>query len=477
MSGNPATIVWLRQDLRLADNPALDAAARNGGPVVPVFIWSPEEEGAWGPGAASKVFLHHALASLAAGLRKLGSRLILRCGPAGPVLGDLRRDTRAAAVYWNRVYEPVVSRRDKQLKDSLRDSGLDARSFQANLLLEPWQVQNQSGRPFQVFTPFYKRCMQLYQHVPPLTAPDALPAPEGWPQSQALEELGLLPALPWDVGITEQWEASETAAQRRLAKFATAAAAQYAVRRDRTDQDGTSRLSPYLHWGMLSPRQVWEAAQPAEEYIRQLWWREFAHHLLVHFPHTPESPLRPEFARFPWRQDRRALRAWQRGRTGYPFIDAAMRQLWQTGWMHNRARMGVASFLVKHLLLPWQQGEAWFWDTLVDADLANNTLGWQWTAGCGADAAPYFRIFNPTLQGRKFDPDGAYIRRYVPELAGLPARSIHEPWNASSLELAAADVRLGETYPLPIVEHGFARNRALAALATIKRMAVAAAGN
>jgi deoxyribodipyrimidine photo-lyase len=288
--------------------------------------------------------------------------------------------------------------------------------------------------------------------------------------------------VDWAAGLRAAWTPGEAGAKDALARFLLEALPDYAEARDRMGVAGTSRLSPHLHFGEVSPRQIWHAAaalqwqggkggtaRGAEKFVAEVGWREFAHHLLVHFPHTPDAPLRGEFARFPWREDPAARRAWQRGRTGYPVVDAAMRELWTTGWMHNRARMIVASFLVKDLLLPWQDGARWFWDTLVDADLASNTLGWQWTAGCGADAAPYFRVFNPVSQGTKFDGNGAYVRRWVPELARLPDGALHAPWDASPAELRAAGVSLGRDYPACIVDHAEARERALAALASLKR--------
>ncbi len=365
------TIVWFRQDLRVDDHaPLLYAAER--GAVVPIFLWSPEDEGAWPVGAAARWWLHHSLTGLAASLQALGSRLIIRSGRAIDVLPALARESGADVIVCARRYEP--------------------------------------------------------------------------------------------------------AARAALTAFLDGAVGTYAESRDIPAAPGTSRLSPHLHWGEISPRRAWHAVSDAlrrsgdpttkrgaEKYLAELLWREFAHHVLVHFPHTPAAPLRAEYASFPWRSDLEALRAWQRGRTGYPLVDAGMRELWATGWMHNRVRMVVASFLVKHLLIAWHDGARWFWDTLVDADLANNTLGWQWAAGCGADAAPYFRIFNPVLQGEKFDPTGTYVRRWVPELALLPDRFVHAPWKAPAAVLERAGVRLGVDYPAPIVEHTAARIRALAA--------------
>jgi deoxyribodipyrimidine photo-lyase len=468
------TIVWFRQDLRLQDNPALAAAIARGGPVVPVYILDAAGEGRWAAGGASRWWLHHSLAALDTALRERGSRLVLACGDSGEVLRGLIKATGADAVYWNRCYEPAAVARDTALKAGL---GVETKSFNAALLFEPHSVRNKSGGPFQVFTPFWKHCLTLAVEEPTKLPVRPLPAPAAWPRSLALGDLELRPRISWDAGLAAAWTPGEAGAQARLKRFVAGAMDGYAEQRNRPDVAGTSALSPHLHFGEIGPRQIWAAVKAsakgsgvfppsrgAQVFLSEVGWREFAHHLLFHFPHTPESPLRAEFAGFPWRRDPGQLAAWRRGRTGYPIVDAGMRELWTTGWMHNRVRMIVASFLVKHLRLPWQEGAAWFWDTLVDADLASNTLGWQWTAGCGADAAPYFRIFNPILQGKKFDPDGAYVRRWVPELAKLPTEFVHNPWDAPATELAAARIQLGRDYPQPIVDHGEARAAALAAL-------------
>jgi deoxyribodipyrimidine photo-lyase len=474
------SLVWFRQDLRLGDNPALRAAATRGEAVVPVYIWSPEDEGEWPPGAASRWWLHHALLDLDQSLRRCGSRLIIRGGPAVETLTALARETRAEAVFWNHRYEPAAIRVEREVQDSLDKLGISTGGFHGNLLFDPRETLNRQGSAFQVFTPYWKHCLSRPEPEPPEPAPDQLGRPSKWPASLRPGDLHLLPEIDWASGIADSWTPGERAGSDRLAEFAKNALADYSTGRDYPEPTGTSRLSPYLHWGHISPRQVWHAvrratrrrspqvAAQAAAYLRQLGWREFAHHLLVHFPHTPEEPLRKAFTRFPWAGSQTDLKAWQCGRTGYPLVDAGMRELWHTGWMHNRVRMVVASFLVKHLLVPWQEGARWFWDTLVDADLANNTLGWQWCAGCGADAAPYFRIFNPVLQGEKFDPQGNYIHRWVPELAKLPAPLIHRPWRAKPEQLAAAGVELGRTYPTPIVDHAEARRRALGAYQQFK---------
>jgi deoxyribodipyrimidine photo-lyase len=476
-------LVWFRQDLRLQDNPALQAALARGGPVIPLYILDDAAEGRWPAGGASRWWLHHALASLDADLRARGSRLILARGPSGEVLRDLVRATGAGALFWNRRYEPAIIARDAALKAELTAAGLEVKSSNAALLHEPHTIANKQGRPFQVFTPFWRHCLTLEVAAPQRLPAGPLTAPASWPRSLGVAELGLLPTRDWADGFGACWQPGEAGAAKRLRTFVAAPMDAYSEVRNLPDRDGTSMLSPWLHFGELSPRQIWAAVQArsrgtgvfppnngARVFLSEVGWREFAHHLLFHFPHTPESPLREEFARFPWADDPggRKLRAWQRGRTGYPIVDAGMRQLWHTGWMHNRVRMITASFLVKHLRLPWNLGAAWFWDTLVDADLASNTLGWQWTAGCGADASPYFRIFAPVLQGVKFDSNGDYVRRWVPELARLPTDHLHAPWEAPSEVLAAAGVRLGDTYPKPIVDHAAARAAALAALRELR---------
>jgi deoxyribodipyrimidine photo-lyase len=439
----PSAIVWFRQDLRLSDNPALAAAIERGHAVIPVYIWAPEEEGAWPPGAASKWWLAQSLAALDRDLRQRGSRLIVRRGPSDATLSQLVAEIGATLVVWNRRYEPASIAPDAAIK-----SQSQLRAESANLLFEPWTIQNQSGKPFQVFTAFWRACLGKTVAAAVRNVPDRMPAPSKWPESLAIADLGLEPTIDWAGGLRETWQPGEAGARAHLDQLLSEVVLRYPETRDRPDLLGTSRLSPHLHFGEISPGQVWRTVMrlmpnaAAESYLRQICWREFAYHLLYHHPETTDQPLRPKFARFPWANNPAHLRAWKRGRTGYPLVDAGMRELWHTGWMHNRVRMVVASFLVKHLLIGWQEGAAWFWDTLVDADLANNTLGWQWVAGCGADAAPYFRIFNPATQAAKFDPDDAYVRRWVPDFGTAE-------------------------YPVPIVEHAEARRRALEALASL----------
>jgi deoxyribodipyrimidine photo-lyase len=482
MSMTPS-LVWFRQDLRLEDNPALAAAVARGGAVVPVYILDDAAEGNWPMGGASRWWLHHALQALDERLRERGSRLVLARGNAMEVLGGLVKSTGAGAVFWNRRYEPAAIARDSAIKSALLASGIEAKSFCAALLFEPHAIQNKQGRPFQVFTPFWKHCLTMPVAAPVPSAANEFAPPGKWPRSEKLGELDLLPKIAWDAGFAAAWKPGEAGGAARLKRFVTGAMSAYAETRNHPDRDGTSQLSPWLHFGEIGPRQIWAAVAAAggtsgvfpsgngaRVFLSEIGWREFAHHLLFHFPHTPERPLREDFERFPWGKDPdgKKLRAWQRGRTGYPIVDAGMRQLWHTGWMHNRVRMVVASFLVKHLRLNWTHGAAWFWDTLVDADLASNTLGWQWTAGCGADAAPYFRVFAPVLQGQRFDAEGHYVRRWVPELSKLPVEFIHAPWEAPAAVLARAGVELGINYPRPMVDHATARDEALAAFKSLR---------
>jgi len=439
-------LVWFRQDLRLSDNPALHAAIKTKSPIIPIFIWAPDEEKPWAPGAASCSWLHHSLESLGQSLRKLGSQLILRKGPTLSTIENLIHETGANAVYWNRRYEPLVIERDQKIKTTLREKGIEVQSFNSALLFEPWEIKNSQEKPFQVFTPFSKYCFQRIPLFETHKSPPQLPSLKKRLSSLRVEDLNLKPSLSWDKNFYEIWEPGEKGAEKNLKVFLENSIRTYETERDLPSQTRTSRLSPHLHFGEIGPRQVWRASQglpPSKgknTFLKELLWREFAYHLLYHFPHTPTQPLRSEFKKFPWQRNDQFLKAWQKGKTGYPIVDAGMRELWQTGWMHNRVRMIAASFLVKDLLISWQEGARWFWETLVDADLANNTLGWQWVAGCGADAAPFFRIFNPSLQAAKFDPKQAYIRQWVGKDQNYPA----------------------------IVDHALARTKALEALKKIK---------
>ena len=433
----PAVIVWFRQDLRLADNHALAQAALTGAPIVALYILD-ETPGMRAIGGAGRWWLHQSLAALAASLRAAGSRLVLRRGAALQVLAEVVEETGAAEVYWNRVHDPAGIARDTQIKAELAAT---CHSFAGGLLNEPWEVRTAAGGPYQVFTPYWRAAAGRTALSAGLPAPARLPALERGPRSDALCAWTLQPRSPdWAAGFSE-WQPGESGATAKLHAFLDGAASDYADGRDIPSSEGTSRLSPHLHFGEIGPGQVWRAVQDAaaariigqrqaEVFLKELGWREFNHQLLFHRPDIERGNFNAAFDAFPWRLDPPGLAAWRAGSTGYPIVDAGMRQLWATGWMHGRVRMIVASFLTKHLLIDWRPGEAWFWDTLVDADVANNVCNWQWTAGCGADAAPFFRIFNPTLQGQRFDPDGDYVRRWLPELERLPAKFIHQPWAA-----------------------------------------------
>jgi len=479
MSCTRPTLVWFRCDLRIGDNPALAAAVARGGPVVPLFVLDDDSPGAHAPGGAARWWLHHALRALADALDRRGAPLVLRRGPADTVVPAVAAEIGAGTVVWNRLYEPWANARDARIKALLRERGLTVESFNGRLLAEPWDLKTGADAPYKVFTPYWKAFRARPEPAAPLPAPERIPG--GVPaESESLDAWGLTPTAPdWAGGLRAAWTPGEPGAHARLNHFLDTGLAHYPEVRNRPDTHGTSRLSPHLHWGELSPRQVWHAtrARMAERpevesagwaFLRELVWREFSYHLLYWWPDLPTTTWKTAFHAFPWRYDTDAYNAWTAGRTGFPIVDAGMRELWATGWMHNRVRMIVGSFLVKDLLLPWQWGEHWFWDTLVDADLANNSASWQWVAGCGADAAPYFRIFNPVTQGQKFDPEGAYVRTWVPELARMPTTHLHAPWRAPPQVLRGAGVRPGETYPEPIVDHAAARKRALAAFETVK---------
>ena len=476
MTSSPS-IVFFQDDLRMRDNPALAAAADRGNPLICLYIWNPDASGYARPGAASRWWLHHSLHTLADNLAKAGNTLILKTGHAPEVIAGLVRQLGASHLYWNRACEPTALEEEQKILKLLESTNAQATIFHGNTLVDPSSVQTLAQQPYSVFTPFWKRFQSNLTLKPPVRAPRHLPpAPSVKLPSNSLASLELLPRFDWAQGLREAWSPGEDGAQSLLRKFLQAPVQSYETDRDRPDRSRTSHLSPHLHFGEISPRDIWHAADRAAHrqtttrakagltaFRRQLVWREFSRHLLIHFPRMAQQPLRMEFQQFPWRPHPEFLRAWQRGQTGYPLIDAGMRELWHTGWMHNRVRMVVASFLTKHLLLPWEDGAQWFWDTLVDADLANNTFGWQWVAGCGADAAPFFRIFNPIMQGKKFDPDGVYVCRWIPELSKLSPAWIHSPWEAPPSVLQEADVDLGTTYPLPIVNHAEARTRALEA--------------
>ena len=470
------TILWLRQDLRLKDNSALQAAITEGAPILPVFIDDREAAGDWVPGEASRWFLHRALEALEQSLSKVGGRLCYLKGDSFAELKALIDSSGAARVFWNRRYEGPLRELDIKIKKALRETGIEVQSFNSRLLNEPHTVSTGSGKAYKVYTPYWKNVKDRRVELPVETDLKAAHFFDHDSLGCGLKGLGLLPEHPWHKKLQAYWEVSEDAAIKQLDEFLAKPVEDYDTNRDLPMVEGTSRLSPYLHWGLIGPRQVMHRLHAQHDlrapgpqiFAKEIYWREFAYNVLYHFPHTPDGPLQEKYADFPWEYDQSVLRLWQRGQTGYPIVDAGMRELYETGWMHNRVRMIVSSLLVKHLLQDWRDGARWFWDTLVDADLASNTLGWQWSGGCGADAAPYFRIFNPMTQGKKFDPEGDYVRRWVPELARLPAKYIHEPWEAPEGVLQYAGCCLGEDYPEPIIDHKEGRQRALAAFDQVK---------
>ena len=467
-------ILWLRDDLRLADHPALAAVA--GEPLIAVYVVE-EGTGRRPLGGASRWWLHHALAALAEALAARGGRLDILRGDPRALVPDLARAAQARRVVWSRRYDAPGRACDEAIKATLKANGHAPESFGASLLYEPWTVKTGAGGPFKVFTPFWKAARLSGAPSAPLPAPARLTA-AGWPEDAparvALEALGLLPTTPdWAGGLRAAWTPGEAGAQARLDAFLDDGLNGYADGRDLPAAPHSSRLSPHLRFGDISPRQLFHAAAQAaeagearwrdvEKFQAELGWREFSYHLLFHWPDLATKNFNPRFDAFPWTEpDEDALARWRAGRTGFPLIDAGMRELWTTGFLHNRVRMVVASFLIKNMLTDWRVGEDWFWDTLCDADPASNPASWQWVAGSGADAAPYFRVFNSVLQGEKFDPDGAYVRRWVPELASLPDKWLHKPW------AAPPTLRQGLDYPAPMLDLAASRARALAAFATI----------
>ncbi|RLQ97346.1 cryptochrome/photolyase family protein [Falsibacillus albus] len=456
------TIVMLNNDFRLHDHPALYNAV-NSGDVIPVFIYEEEDQEKWSIGAAKKWWLHQCLHSFQQSLHEVGGKLWIFKGTANEILPRLIEETRAEAVYWNRSYHPEIYKSHIKLAKELSNHNLEIQTFEGITLLPPWSTTRKEHEPYRVFTPFYKA-------FPMKSVPQAYPSikrmdtPNITLNSLMVEDLDLLPKEKWPDFLETAWEPTEEKAIQIFKHFCEEKLGHYGEDRDIPSREGFSKLSPYLAMGMISARSMFHYLLDYRNhtaFIRQLIWRDYAYQFLYYFPHSTTLPLQELFKEIRWNDDEDRFDAWKKGSTGFPFIDAGMRELWGTGYLPNRVRMVVASFLVKDLLIPWQKGAEWFWDTLIDADLANNTMGWQWVAGSGVDASPYFRIFNPATQSKRFDPDGAYIKKWVPELKDLPKKYIHEPWNAPDDALAKAGITLGKTYPLPIVDHAAARKRAL----------------
>ncbi len=457
-------ILWLRNDLRLSDNAALAAAAQHEQLLI-IYILEDVED--WPMGGASRWWLHHSLAALQGDLKEKNQELLFYRGNAETCILSLIKELGIGAVYWNRRYEKHHIDIDTAVKHAVKNLGATCQSFKGNLINEPWEVLKKDKTPYQVYTPYWRTKLAIpgepVVHSPPKKLPPAVGT--ATKSSCKLASLSLLPKIPWDQEIKSMWQPGEKSALKRLKHVLKQIIGNYDTLRNIPDVDGTSKLSPHLHFGEISPQRIWDEVvgvfgsvakiknKDVEQFLKEIIWREFAAHLLFHFPKTDKEPLRDKFLNFPWEDRPDDFRSWCKGQTGYPLIDAGMRQLWQHGWMHNRVRMVVGSFLVKDLRVHWNEGSRWFWDTLLDADLASNTMGWQWAAGSGADAAPYFRVFNPSLQSKKFDPDGHYIRTFVPELKHMPNEWIHEPWEAPAAVLIKAKVELDVTYPKPIVDH------------------------
>lgn len=464
-------IHWFRKDLRTADNPAFFQASELG-TILPIYILDNVNAGDHDLGGASRWWLHHSLVSLNESLNGL---LSVYVGEPKKILIDLISQQNVKAIFWNRCYEPWQIARDMQIKNELNKLNIEVQSFNGSLLWEPWEILKSDNTPYKVFTPYFRKgCLNATPPRQPLPKPTNLKYQSDINNNMSIDDLELLPKIRWDKQLKPHWKIGEKHAQKKLDKFLDNGLNNYKERRDFPAKDYTSRISPHLHFGEISPNQIWYSAKSIEDnddldhFLSELGWREFSYYLLYHFPELPRKNLQTKFDKFPWKKNLNALKKWQQGQTGYPLVDAGMRELWQTGFMHNRIRMIVGSFLVKNLLLHWHHGEEWFWDCLVDADLASNSASWQWIAGCGADAAPYFRIFNPITQGHKFDPDGTYTKRYIPELKKLPGKYLFSPWEAPNDVLLNAEVILGENYPAPIVELKFSRERALEAYQSLR---------
>lgn len=473
-----SSIVWFRRDLRLSDNPALTKALSLKEPIILLYIQDQEINSNWPIGSASKWWLHHSLIELQTNIKSLNGFLNIVEGDPKKILLEITEKYKVKNIFWNRLYEPETILRDSEIKSTMTENNISCESFNGSLLIEPWEIKTTTGGPYQVFSPFWRALQRSYKSEKTLAKPKSLSESIELNKSTKVESLNLLPKINWDKEFEKLWTPGENGAVNLTKEFLKNKVTKYTLERDFPSISANSKLSPHLHFGEISPKKIWNMAEEAfnksniteiEPFIRQLGWRDFAHHLLFHFPHTIDKPLKPSFEKFPWSKNKKYLIAWQKGETGYPIIDAGMRELWQTGIMHNRVRMIVGSFLVKNLLLHWSSGAKWFWDTLLDADLANNTMGWQWVAGSGADAAPYFRIFNPVSQSQKFDSEGIYLRKWLPELAKLPNKYIHAPWEAPGILIASAGIKLGKDYPKPIVDLKTTRENALEAYYSISK--------
>lgn len=464
-------IVWFRSDLRITDNPALVEAIESKKGLICLFIYEPKEHGYWELGEASRYWLGMSLLVLQEEIKKIGGKLLIREGDSATILLKLFSETGADSIYYNHLYEPALMKRDAKIKSALENKGIAVHAFHGNLLYDPKDILALHGKPYQAFTAFKNAVVKHFTVAKPLAAPTKITSFRKALSSLPINKTSLAIKTPTVKKLGKYWVSGTRAAHAVLAKFVQMKANSYSKKRDFPSFEGTSHLSPYLHFGEISPREVLHAAKKYGAFLNEILWREFAHHTLIAFPYTTTESMKTEFRKFPWNKNAKAMKAWQEGKTGYPFIDAGMRELQNTGWMHNRARMAVASFLVKDLFIPWKDGAKWFWDHLVDADLANNSLNWQWCAGCGVDAAPFFRIFNPILQGKKFDPEGKYIKKFVPELKNLPAKYIHAPWEAPEEVLKKAKIQIGSDYPMPICDHEETRKKALKIFHKLKKSA------
>ncbi len=469
-----SAIIWFRRDLRLRANPALDFAIKNAKKLTFIYIYAPEEEKPWEMGGASKWWLHHSLSALAKDIKSRGGHLNIFSSNSLDTINETIKNVDADLVVWNRLYEPEIIQRDKNIKAQIEAKETSVKTFNSSLLIEPWKIKNSTNGPYQVFSPYWRKLKSEYIDVKITNAPKVIQSKK-LSASIKIEDLDLLPKISWDKNFYRSWTVGEVASQKKLKSFFKTKLSDYKIDRDFPSKDGSSTLSAPLHFGEISPHDIWNkacelevSAEITEPFLRQLGWRDFAHHLLFHFPETPQEPLKKDFKRFPWNKDKKLLSKWQKGLTGFPIVDAGMRELWQTGIMHNRVRMIVGSILVKNFLIHWNEGANWFWKTLIDADLANNTLGWQWIAGCGADAAPYFRIFNPVTQSERFDKEGLYIRKWIPELSNIPDKWIHKPWDCPEKVLTEAKVILGKDYPLPCIDLKASREEALSAYYSLK---------